>query len=119
FRGDGGEGAAELQRCAGLGVPGVEVGRAAPQPQEQHGAGAGGGGAGLGPDAQQVGEGEAEDRAAADLKEGTARQRLAGALPLLADPEHAVPSCLGAVNYIRAAVSATMFLVVRWWGGAV
>src|SRR5262249_48380553 len=87
-RGDGGERPAEFERGAGLGVPGVEVRRAAPQPQEHDRLRRAVGRAALGAEPEQVGQRQAEDAAGTAHAESAARPRLAGTLPLPADEQH-------------------------------
>ncbi len=89
---DGGEGAAVLRRGVGLGVPGVELGGAAPQPQQQDRPGRPGHAGGGGAQPSQVAERQAQDRAGADLEQGAARDALAGAGAVVAEQQHGGPS---------------------------
>src|SRR5262249_38185292 len=87
--GDGGEGAAEFARGVRLGVPGVELRRAAPEPKQHHRLRtAAAARAALLPRAQQVGERQSEGRTGADLQHLPPGETRTGALALLADGEH-------------------------------
>src|SRR5437762_1971967 len=70
-----------------LWVPGVELRRSAPEPQQYYRL-CGSSYFRPGTQAQQVGQRQAEHRAATGLQEGAARQRLAGSLLLLTDEQH-------------------------------